>query len=104
MAANPEVDAGRPEPQIAQQYLVEKSRQMRIAQADLAARGSEPGYWGKRYVAALCSSPLMAKAETPDAAPASQAPLTGAGSIEADGLILSIGLIQADNRMKRGAS
>ena len=24
-----------------------------------AARGAEPDYWGKRYVAALCSSPLM---------------------------------------------
>ena len=50
-----------------------------LAYDKFAARGSEPGYWGKRYVAALCSAPLMAKADTPDAAPASQAPLTGAG-------------------------
>ncbi|MFN4098118.1 MAG: COX aromatic rich motif-containing protein, partial [Sphingomonas sp.] len=50
-----------------------------LAYDKFAARGSEPGYWGKRYVAALCSAPLMAKAEAPDAAPASQAPLTGAG-------------------------
>lgn len=43
-----------------------------------AARGTEPGYWGKRYVAALCSSPLMA-GDRPDAKPVDQAPLTGEG-------------------------
>ena len=41
VAANPQVDAGRPELQIAQQHLVEEFRQMRIAQTDLAARGVE---------------------------------------------------------------
>ena len=41
VAANPQVDAGRPEPQVAQQHLIEEFRQMRIAQTDLAARGIE---------------------------------------------------------------
>ena len=44
-----------------------------------AARGTEPGYWGKRYVGALCSSPLMASSDIPDATPVDLAPLTGAG-------------------------
>jgi len=44
-----------------------------------AARGTEPGYWGKRYVGPLCSSPLLAQDDRPDAAPADLAPLTGAG-------------------------
>ena len=44
-----------------------------------AARGTEAGYWGKRYVGALCSSPLMASSDIPDATPVDLAPLTGAG-------------------------
>lgn len=44
-----------------------------------AARGTEPGYWGKRYVGALCSSPLLAQDDRPDASPVDLAPLTGAG-------------------------
>src|SRR6185436_20993641 len=41
VTANSQVDAGRPEPQIAQQHFVEEVRQVRIAQTDLAARGIE---------------------------------------------------------------
>src|SRR5204862_1508018 len=41
VAANPQIDAGGREPQIAQQHLVEKFRQVRIAKTDFAARGIE---------------------------------------------------------------
>src|ERR1043165_5820323 len=41
VTANPQIDAGRPEPQIAQQHLIEEFRQAWIAKADLAARGVE---------------------------------------------------------------
>src|SRR3546814_2901873 len=51
----------------------------RLSYDKYAARGTEPGYWGQRYVGALCSSPLMASADIPDAAPVDLAPLTGAG-------------------------
>jgi cytochrome o ubiquinol oxidase subunit 2 len=44
-----------------------------------AARGTESGYWGRRYVGALCSSPLIASGDRPDAAPVDLTPLTGAG-------------------------
>src|SRR6476620_448388 len=37
VTANSQVDAGRPEPQVAQQHFVEEVRQVRIAQTDLAA-------------------------------------------------------------------
>src|SRR5215203_1229267 len=37
VAANPKVDTGGAEPQITQHHFVEKSRQPRVAQADLAA-------------------------------------------------------------------
>ena len=41
VTANPQVNAGRPELQVAQYHLVEKLRQARIARPDLAARGIE---------------------------------------------------------------
>ncbi len=31
-----------------------------------AARGTDPGYWGRRYVGALCSSPLIEGGNRPD--------------------------------------
>ncbi len=44
-----------------------------------AARGTDPGYWGRRYVGALCSSPLVAGGNRPDQGPVDLTPLTGAG-------------------------
>src|SRR5438034_1512217 len=41
VAANPQIDAGRPELQIAQQHFVEEFRQPWITQTDLAARSIE---------------------------------------------------------------
>jgi len=43
-----------------------------------AARGAEPGYWGKRYVAALCSSPLM-ESDRPEPKAVDPAKLKGEG-------------------------
>lgn len=43
-----------------------------------AARGAEPGYWGKRYVAALCSSPLM-ESDRPEPKAIDPAKLKGEG-------------------------
>lgn len=44
-----------------------------------AARGTEGGYWGRRYVGALCSAPPIASVGRPGATPVDQAPLKGAG-------------------------
>src|SRR3546814_6431773 len=38
----------------------------RLSYDKYTARGTGPGYWGRRYVGALCSSPLMASAAIPD--------------------------------------
>src|SRR3546814_14354795 len=51
----------------------------RLSYDKYAARGTEPGSWGQRYVGALCSSPLMASADIPGAAPVDHAPLPGPG-------------------------
>src|SRR3546814_9338915 len=51
----------------------------RLSYDKSTARGTGPGYWGRRYVGALCSSPLMASADIPDGPQVDLAPLTGAG-------------------------
>src|SRR3546814_3036214 len=51
----------------------------RLSYDKYTARGTGPGYWGRRYVGALCSSPLMASADIPDGPQVDLAPLTGAG-------------------------
>src|SRR3546814_12578034 len=49
----------------------------RLSYDKYTARGTGPGYWGRRYVGALCSSPLMASADIPDGPQVDLAPQIG---------------------------